>query len=85
MVAGRTSLGQRCLMLIRTQQALRFLVGEDQHQHHNWLRSQNLGCGGEPLKLMATPTGLARVVQYLEGQLQGIYVTRDPLNCGRSA
>lgn len=69
-IAVGTGVEQSCLMLIRTQQALRAIVGEDRNQHRQWLRSRNKGCGGVPLELMGTPTGLASVVRYLEGQLQ---------------
>lgn len=71
-IACRTSVEQRCLLLIRTLRALHALVGEDQDQHRHWLRSENKGCGGVPMKLMETPTGLADVVKYLEGALQEI-------------
>jgi hypothetical protein len=65
--------GQLSLLLIRAQLALVTLIGEDQALRSQWLRTHNAAIGEIPLVAMSSEAGLIRVVDQLEGYLQGGY------------
>lgn len=58
--------GERCQMLVRMFRALELLVGGDQENCRQWLRSRNEAVGGVPADVIATANGLRQVVRYLE-------------------
>lgn len=59
--------GQLAMLLIRVFRSLDPLVGMDDQKRKKWMSSQNKDLGGIPAKLIETPDGLSRTLQYLDG------------------
>ncbi len=59
--------GELALLLIRCYRALYVLVGGDPAQMRHWMHTPNLHLGGVPAEQVKTVSGLAGVVEYLDG------------------
>lgn len=59
--------GELALLLIRCYRALYVLVGGDPVQMRHWMHTPNLHLGGVPAEQVKTVSGLAGVLEYLDG------------------
>ena len=59
--------GELALLLIRCYRALYVLVGGDPAQMRHWMQTPNLHLGGVPAEQVKTVSGLASVLEYLDG------------------
>jgi len=66
-IAPDTKAGELALLLIRCYRALYALVGGDPRQMRHWMHTPNLHTGGIPAEQVKTVSGLAAVLEYLDG------------------
>ncbi len=59
--------GELALLLVRVFRSLDPLVGSDTEKRRSWMRSQNKALNGVPLKLIRSPDGLVKTLDYLDG------------------
>jgi uncharacterized protein (DUF2384 family) len=58
--------GELAALFVRVFRSLDSLVGGDESAAQKWLRADNVHLGGVPAELMASVTGMVRVVDYLD-------------------
>jgi len=58
--------GELAALFVRVFRSLDSLVGGDESAAQRWLRADNVHLGGVPAELMASVTGMVRVVDYLD-------------------
>lgn len=56
------------VLFVRFYRSLDAIVGGDDAVAAAWLRNSNTALGAEPLALIKTVSGLANVIQYLDGR-----------------
>lgn len=61
-----SELANRSASLIKVYAALDSILGGDEDQGRQWLRSPNEAVGGIPITVMVTPEGLNHILAYLE-------------------
>jgi predicted XRE-type DNA-binding protein len=59
--------GDSTLMLIRVYSILNVLLSDDERKCKKWFQSYNVHLQGIPKELCKTPTGLIKIVDYVEG------------------
>ncbi|MFA9462411.1 antitoxin Xre/MbcA/ParS toxin-binding domain-containing protein [Thiohalorhabdus sp. Cl-TMA] len=66
-----SALGARARDIVRVFTALDTITAGDAGTRSQWLNHYNQHLNGSPIELMRDPAGLARVADYLDGNLHG--------------
>lgn len=66
-IAPASKAGELALLLIRVFRSLDPLVGSDDEKRKAWMHSSNKALNGVPAKLLRSPDGLVKTLDYLDG------------------